>query len=108
MPGVRLTGSGWSSWETWSTCTQECAKGYRTRKRTCTSAEGKSVPTTCRGSSVEYQDCNPQPCPGNTHTQKHFYIGIHINRLPHMLIIKVVSHHDGKASASISVCEVYD
>ncbi|CAM4601613.1 unnamed protein product [Leuciscus chuanchicus] len=65
-PGVRLTGSGWSSWETWSTCTQECAKGYRTRKRTCTSAEGKSVPTACRGSSVEYQDCNPQPCPGFT------------------------------------------
>ncbi|KAL0184623.1 hypothetical protein M9458_020319, partial [Cirrhinus mrigala] len=37
--------------------------GYRTRKRTCTSAEGKSVPTACRGSPVEYQDCNPQPCP---------------------------------------------
>ncbi|KAI2660787.1 Semaphorin-5B [Labeo rohita] len=64
-PGVRLTGSGWSSWEMWSACTQECAKGYRTRKRTCTSAEGKSVPTACRGSPVEYQDCNPQPCPVN-------------------------------------------
>ncbi|RXN31360.1 semaphorin-5B-like isoform X1 [Labeo rohita] len=63
-PGVRLTGSGWSSWEMWSACTQECAKGYRTRKRTCTSAEGKSVPTACRGSPVEYQDCNPQPFNG--------------------------------------------
>uniref|UniRef100_A0A8C1SIM9 Sema domain-containing protein n=1 Tax=Cyprinus carpio TaxID=7962 RepID=A0A8C1SIM9_CYPCA len=65
MPGVRLTGSGWSSWEMWSACTQDCAKGYRTRKRTCTSAEGKSLPTACRGSPVEYQDCNPQPCPVN-------------------------------------------
>ncbi|KTF81039.1 hypothetical protein cypCar_00011533 [Cyprinus carpio] len=65
MPGVRLTGSGWSSWEMWSACTQDCAKGYRTRKRTCTRAEGKSVPTACRGSPVEYQDCNPQPCPVN-------------------------------------------
>ncbi|XP_048049492.1 semaphorin-5B isoform X2 [Megalobrama amblycephala] len=64
-PGVRLTGSGWSSWEMWSACTQECSKGYRTRKRTCTSGDGKSVPTACRGSSVEYQDCNPQPCPVN-------------------------------------------
>ncbi|XP_051998739.1 semaphorin-5B-like isoform X3 [Xyrauchen texanus] len=66
MPGVRLTGSGWSSWEMWSACTQDCAKGYRTRKRTCTSIEGKSIPTVCRGSPVEYQDCNPQPCPGFT------------------------------------------
>ncbi|XP_051564222.1 semaphorin-5B-like isoform X4 [Myxocyprinus asiaticus] len=66
MPGVRMTGSGWSSWEMWSACTQDCAKGYRTRKRTCTSTEGKSVPTVCRGSPVEYQDCNPQPCPGFT------------------------------------------
>ncbi|XP_051567016.1 semaphorin-5B isoform X4 [Myxocyprinus asiaticus] len=66
MPGVRLTGSGWSSWEMWSTCTQDCANGYRTRKRTCTSAEGKSAPTACRGSPAEYQDCNPQPCPGFT------------------------------------------
>uniref|UniRef100_A0A672L385 Semaphorin 5B n=1 Tax=Sinocyclocheilus grahami TaxID=75366 RepID=A0A672L385_SINGR len=64
-PGVRLTGSGWSSWDMWSACTQDCAKGYRTRKRTCTSAEGKSVPTACRGSPVEYQDCNPQPCQGD-------------------------------------------
>ncbi|XP_066542950.1 semaphorin-5B isoform X3 [Hoplias malabaricus] len=65
-PGVRLTGSGWSSWETWSSCSQECAKGYRTRKRTCTSSDGKSMPSGCRGSPVEYQDCNPQPCPGFT------------------------------------------
>ncbi|XP_026073505.1 semaphorin-5B-like isoform X3 [Carassius auratus] len=65
-PGVRLTGSGWSSWEMWSACTQDCAKGYRSRKRTCTSAEGKSLPAACRGSPVEYQDCNPQPCPGFT------------------------------------------
>uniref|UniRef100_A0A673K4J7 Semaphorin-5B-like n=1 Tax=Sinocyclocheilus rhinocerous TaxID=307959 RepID=A0A673K4J7_9TELE len=64
-PGVRLTGSGWSSWDMWSACTQDCAKGYRTRKRTCTSAEGKSVPTACRGSPVEYQDCNPQLCQGD-------------------------------------------
>ncbi|XP_076857885.1 semaphorin-5B isoform X2 [Brachyhypopomus gauderio] len=62
VPGVRLTGSGWSSWETWSTCSQACAKGFRTRKRTCT--DSKSPTPVCRGSAVEYQDCNSQPCPG--------------------------------------------
>ncbi|XP_031440876.1 semaphorin-5B isoform X1 [Clupea harengus] len=64
-PVVRLTGSAWSSWETWSSCTQDCAKGYRTRRRSCSTAEGKGNPSACRGSPVEYQDCNPQPCPVN-------------------------------------------
>ncbi|XP_036807640.1 semaphorin-5B-like isoform X1 [Oncorhynchus mykiss] len=56
-------GTRWSPWETWSTCSQECAKGFRTRKRTCASAEDKSSPSACSGSPVEYQDCNSQPCP---------------------------------------------
>uniref|UniRef100_A0A3Q3MXD5 Sema domain-containing protein n=1 Tax=Mastacembelus armatus TaxID=205130 RepID=A0A3Q3MXD5_9TELE len=63
MPVVRATGAGWSSWETWSSCSQSCAKGYRTRRRTCAGPEGKSAPVACRGSPVEYQDCNVQPCP---------------------------------------------
>ncbi|CAB1327564.1 unnamed protein product [Coregonus sp. 'balchen'] len=57
-------GTRWSPWESWSTCSQECAKGFRTRKRTCASAEGKSTSSACSGSPVEYQDCNSQPCPG--------------------------------------------
>ena len=64
-PAVRsAAGAGWSSWETWSTCSQSCAKGYRTRRRSCSGPEGKSAPAACRGSPVEYQDCNVQPCPG--------------------------------------------
>ncbi|XP_071394939.1 semaphorin-5B isoform X1 [Centroberyx affinis] len=62
-PVVRVAGAGWSSWETWSSCSQSCAKGYRTRRRTCAGPEGKSTPTACRGSPVEYQDCNVQACP---------------------------------------------
>uniref|UniRef100_A0A3B3DNZ7 Sema domain-containing protein n=1 Tax=Oryzias melastigma TaxID=30732 RepID=A0A3B3DNZ7_ORYME len=64
-PVVRIAGLGWSSWETWSSCSQSCAKGYRTRRRTCAGPEGKSAPVACRGSPVEYQDCNVQPCPVN-------------------------------------------
>ncbi|XP_030284453.1 semaphorin-5B isoform X4 [Sparus aurata] len=62
-PVVRVAGAGWSSWETWSSCSQSCAKGYRTRRRTCAGPEGKSAPVACRGSPVEYQDCNVQSCP---------------------------------------------
>ncbi|XP_044071688.1 semaphorin-5B isoform X1 [Siniperca chuatsi] len=62
-PVVRVAGAGWSSWETWSTCSQSCAKGYRTRWRSCAGPEGKSAPVACRGSPVDYQDCNVQACP---------------------------------------------
>uniref|UniRef100_A0A3Q2ZV93 Semaphorin-5A n=1 Tax=Kryptolebias marmoratus TaxID=37003 RepID=A0A3Q2ZV93_KRYMA len=61
-PVVRMAGASWSSWETWSSCSQSCAKGYRTRRRTCSGPEGKSAPVACRGSPVEYQDCNVQAC----------------------------------------------
>ncbi|XP_034417593.1 LOW QUALITY PROTEIN: semaphorin-5B, partial [Cyclopterus lumpus] len=62
-PVLRPPGAGWSSWETWSGCSQSCAKGYRTRRRGCSGPEGKSPPVACRGSPVEYQDCNVQTCP---------------------------------------------
>uniref|UniRef100_A0AAY4EXQ4 Semaphorin-2A n=1 Tax=Denticeps clupeoides TaxID=299321 RepID=A0AAY4EXQ4_9TELE len=62
-PLTRPQGSSWSSWETWSTCSKECSKGFRTRKRTCSTPEGKTASFSCFGSPVEYQDCNPQPCP---------------------------------------------
>lgn len=65
-PVVRVAGAGWSSWESWSTCSQSCAKGYRTRRRSCSGPEGKSAPVACRGSPVEYQDCNVQACPGES------------------------------------------
>ncbi|XP_037127186.1 semaphorin-5B-like isoform X2 [Syngnathus acus] len=52
----------WSSWETWSTCSQQCSRGFRTRRRGCSTAEGKIGPSACIGSPVDYQDCNMQPC----------------------------------------------
>nr|XP_023682681.1 semaphorin-5B isoform X1 [Paramormyrops kingsleyae] len=62
-PVVRVAGTGWTPWETWSACSRDCATGFRTRKRTCATPEGKSAPTVCSGSAVEYQECNPQACP---------------------------------------------
>lgn len=62
-PVVRVAGNSWSSWDTWSSCSQSCSKGYRIRRRSCSGPEGKSAPVACRGSPVEYQDCNVQPCP---------------------------------------------
>lgn len=58
-------GAEWGSWETWSSCSQQCSRGFRTRKRSCSTVEGRTNPSACVGSPVEYQDCNAQPCPGS-------------------------------------------
>ncbi|XP_016416392.1 semaphorin-5B-like [Sinocyclocheilus rhinocerous] len=62
-PVTRVQGAAWSSWETWSACSKECSKGFRTRKRSCATPDGKSTLFACSGAPVEYQDCNTQPCP---------------------------------------------
>lgn len=58
-------GVHWGPWEMWSSCSQPCSKGFRTRKRSCATTEGRTNPSACIGTPVEYQDCNAQPCPGN-------------------------------------------
>ncbi|KAI4886606.1 hypothetical protein NFI96_000804 [Prochilodus magdalenae] len=63
-PLTRIQGATWSPWETWSSCSKECSRGFRTRKRSCLGPDGKSSPFSCSGTPVEYQDCNTQPCPG--------------------------------------------
>ncbi|XP_033957429.1 semaphorin-5B-like [Pseudochaenichthys georgianus] len=56
-------GVRWGLWETWSSCSQPCSRGFRTRKRSCSTSEGRTNPSACVGSPVEYQDCNTEPCP---------------------------------------------
>ncbi|CAL8291163.1 unnamed protein product [Lota lota] len=59
----RLHGARWGTWETWSACSRECSGGFRVRKRSCATPDGRTHPPgACSGSPVEYQDCNPQPC----------------------------------------------
>uniref|UniRef100_A0A803KBF5 Semaphorin 5B n=1 Tax=Xenopus tropicalis TaxID=8364 RepID=A0A803KBF5_XENTR len=61
-PGRTVSG-GWSPWSGWSSCSRECELGFRTRKRTCSNPEPRNGGLPCAGSAMEYQDCNPQPCP---------------------------------------------
>uniref|UniRef100_A0A3P9JA03 Sema domain-containing protein n=1 Tax=Oryzias latipes TaxID=8090 RepID=A0A3P9JA03_ORYLA len=52
----------WGSWEMWSGCSHPCSGGFRMRKRSCSTVEGRTNPAACVGSPVDYQDCNTQPC----------------------------------------------
>lgn len=55
---------GWSAWGPWSSCSRDCELGFRVRKRTCTNPEPRNGGLPCVGDAAEYQDCNPQACPG--------------------------------------------
>ncbi|XP_060774363.1 semaphorin-5B-like isoform X1 [Neoarius graeffei] len=63
QPLTPVQGVTWLPWETWSSCSKECSRGFRTRKRLCVTSDGKSSVFLCSGMPVEYQDCNTQPCP---------------------------------------------
>ncbi|EHB00947.1 Semaphorin-5B [Heterocephalus glaber] len=55
---------GWAAWGPWSSCSRDCELGFRVRRRTCTNPEPRNGGLPCAGDAAEYQDCNPQACPG--------------------------------------------
>lgn len=54
----------WSPWSPWSQCSRDCSRGIRNRKRVCSNPEPKYGGLPCLGPSLEYQECNILPCPG--------------------------------------------
>lgn len=60
-----VVSGGWASWGPWSSCSRDCELGFQVRKRTCTNPEPRNGGLPCVGDATEYQDCNPQACPGN-------------------------------------------
>ncbi|KAK7893328.1 hypothetical protein WMY93_022480 [Mugilogobius chulae] len=49
-------GARWGLWETWSVCSRSCSKRLQDRKRLCSTPQGRTNPSACVGSPVEYQD----------------------------------------------------
>jgi len=48
----------WADWQVWSSCSQTCGTGIRSRNRIC---NGNG----CMGISMEKDDCITRFCPGN-------------------------------------------
>lgn len=65
---------GWAAWGPWSSCSRDCELGFRVRKRTCTNPEPRNGGLPCVGDAAEYQDCNPQACPGKG-VEENFSLG---------------------------------
>jgi hypothetical protein len=52
----------WSTWGTWSECTQTCGGGKQIRIRTKEDVSGGNYPE-CEGFEDEERPCNEEPCP---------------------------------------------
>ena len=75
----------WTEWAPWSSCSQSCGGGSRTRDRNCTSHDGaitslatassllggdsgnlQALQTTCPGEREELESCGEDSCPGKS------------------------------------------
>ena len=55
----------WSTWSSWSVCSNRCGKGSQKRTRTCDSPGPKNGGQSCSGSPVQKKPCSTK-CSGKT------------------------------------------
>ena len=54
----------WGNWGAFTTCTQLCGGGTKTRSRQCDNPAPAFGGATCAGSANDQQACNTNKCPG--------------------------------------------
>ncbi|XP_076067589.1 semaphorin 5c-like [Oratosquilla oratoria] len=54
---------GWSTWGSWSSCSERCGGGVRTRRRTCSSPVRRNGGADCAGCEEDTESCNGGDCP---------------------------------------------
>ena len=60
-----LVDGQWGCWAAWTTCTNSCGGGKRTRERKCNNPPADHGGATCSGIPLESDlNCNENTCPG--------------------------------------------
>ncbi|KAJ8318266.1 hypothetical protein KUTeg_003357 [Tegillarca granosa] len=54
----------WSTWNSWSECSENCGTGFHYRDRTCTQPAPANGGKLCQGPGSETIACFNGPCPG--------------------------------------------
>ena len=70
-----LVDGGYTNWTPWTSCSKSCGGGTRVRDRVCTNPPPSNNGQPCSGASYENENCNTQPCPGESPCFK----GLHLN-----------------------------
>ena len=55
-----LFSGDWKGWSNWSSCSEPCGWGTRTRERECSN---QNQPEKCQGNSTQVDDCKTGSCP---------------------------------------------
>lgn len=55
---------GWSSWNSWETCTVTCGNGEQRRTRFCNNPAPQNGGSNCTGEIYENQSCAVSQCEG--------------------------------------------
>ena len=59
-----LVDGQWGPFGNWSTCSQTCGGGMRTRQRECNNPPPSNGGLDCVGSGLHQRRCNTDACPG--------------------------------------------
>ena len=54
----------WSSWTSWSQCSNPCDGETKKTTRTCDDPKPSGGGRTCEGDATEQKNCDTQHCPG--------------------------------------------
>ncbi|XP_045192631.2 SCO-spondin-like isoform X3 [Mercenaria mercenaria] len=56
------TDGSWESWQMWSSCSNDCGGGFRTRSRTCSNPTPSPLGRYCQGNSIGIESCENENC----------------------------------------------
>ncbi|XP_062511536.1 neurotrypsin-like isoform X2 [Corticium candelabrum] len=59
---MEVINGGWSQWSRWSTCTETCGGGFKSRTRLCNSPIPQNGGARCVGKSEKKKKCGRRPC----------------------------------------------
>ncbi|XP_053401755.1 uncharacterized protein LOC123548977 isoform X2 [Mercenaria mercenaria] len=59
------TDGSWESWQMWSSCSNDCGGGFRTRSRTCSNPTPSPLGRYCQGNSIGIESCENENCDGS-------------------------------------------
>ncbi|XP_076096294.1 A disintegrin and metalloproteinase with thrombospondin motifs 16-like [Mytilus galloprovincialis] len=111
LSNLEVRAGGWSSWESWTTCSRTCGRGLVYRRRRCDDPTPKNS-ANCIGNEYEAEGCNLTPCTGDSNKNSNLIIQRASETCQRLIDNNIINGTKYTASGSIysslnhGVCEV--